>query len=95
MQIDHNYCEQLKQGEPENPNHIIKVQAEQIKALTERAEKAEEQCESLLSQLDDLRDIKDEIMAERDTYKAIIRTVEALTGKEILREKREEVKWLA
>lgn len=76
------------ENDPENLRYTVE-------ALTERAEKAEEQCESLLSQLDDLRDIKDEIMTERDTYKAIIRTVEALTGKEILREKREEVKWLA
>lgn len=63
---------------------IETVDDDEIKALTERAEKAEEQCESLLDQLDDLRDIKDEIMAERDIYKAVARTVEALTGKEIL-----------
>lgn len=75
------------ENDPENLRYTVED-------LTERAEKTEEQCKSLLSQLDDLRDTKDEITAERDTYKEIIRTVEALTGKEILHEKRKEVKWL-
>lgn len=57
---------------------------EALASLTYRAQKAEEQYNAVLEQLNDLRDIKDEIMFERDKYKAIIRTVEALTGKEIL-----------
>lgn len=83
-----------KVEQPENLQFVIEAQEEQIKALTDRAEKAEEQFGALLGQLNDLRDIKDEIMAERDTYKAIIRAVEALTGKEILIVKKQEDKWL-